>query len=81
MTHPGLAQLALQSPPTTAREGQNAGVEVVSSNNMNASVFHQAVVQMEGNNKLVTQLKGIKSVTELNGDTITHVSVGGQWLE
>ncbi|NXA93359.1 FABPL protein, partial [Melanocharis versteri] len=32
----------------------------------------KAVVQMEGNNKLVTQLKGIKSVTELNGDTITH---------
>lgn len=29
---------------------------------------------MEGNNKLVANLKGLKSVTELNGDTITHVS-------
>lgn len=29
---------------------------------------------MEGNNKLVATLKGLKSVTELNGDTITHVS-------
>lgn len=34
----------------------------------------QAVVQKEGENKLVTTFKGIKSVTELNGDTITHVS-------
>lgn len=46
-----------------------------SSTNRNASALsHQAVVQMEGNNKLVTSLKGLKSVTELNGDTITHVS-------
>lgn len=75
------AQVALQSPPAVAGEGQHAGVEVVSSNNMNASVFHQAVVQMEGNNKLVTEVKGMKSVTELNGDTITYVSVEGQWLE
>lgn len=76
--------MALQCPPATAGEGQNegpAGAEVVSSNNTNASVFHQAVVQMEGNNKLVTEVKGMKSVTELNGDTITHVSVEGQWME
>ncbi|EPY82065.1 fatty acid-binding protein, liver [Camelus ferus] len=31
----------------------------------------KAVVQLEGENKLVTTFKGIKSVTELNGDTIT----------
>uniref|UniRef100_A0A8U7MKC5 Fatty acid binding protein 1 n=1 Tax=Corvus moneduloides TaxID=1196302 RepID=A0A8U7MKC5_CORMO len=41
----------------------------------------KAVVQMEGDNKLVTQLKGMKSVTELNGDTITHVSAEEPWLE
>lgn len=34
----------------------------------------QAVVQMEGDNKLVTSFKGIKSITELNGDIITNVS-------
>lgn len=34
----------------------------------------QAVVQMEGDNKLVTTFKGIKSVSELNGDIITNVS-------
>ncbi|KAB1256823.1 Fatty acid-binding protein; liver [Camelus dromedarius] len=34
----------------------------------------KAVVQLEGENKLVTTFKGIKSVTELNGDTITSVS-------
>ncbi|KAM9027580.1 fatty acid-binding protein, liver [Ara ararauna] len=32
----------------------------------------KTVVQMEGNNRLITNLKGITSVTELNGDTITH---------
>ncbi|NXD55823.1 FABPL protein, partial [Corvus moneduloides] len=37
----------------------------------------KAVVQMEGDNKLVTQLKGMKSVTELNGDTITHTMTLG----
>uniref|UniRef100_A0A7N4NMZ7 Fatty acid-binding protein, liver n=1 Tax=Sarcophilus harrisii TaxID=9305 RepID=A0A7N4NMZ7_SARHA len=37
----------------------------------------KTVVQMEGDNKLVTTLKGIKSVTELNGDTITNVSDQG----
>ncbi|XP_057598622.1 fatty acid-binding protein, liver [Hippopotamus amphibius kiboko] len=30
----------------------------------------KAVVQLEGENKLVTTLKGIKSVTEFNGDTV-----------
>nr|XP_058935640.1 fatty acid-binding protein, liver [Kogia breviceps] len=34
----------------------------------------KAVVQLEGENKLVTTLKGIKSVTEFNGDTATSVS-------
>ncbi|NWT14664.1 FABPL protein, partial [Vireo altiloquus] len=37
----------------------------------------KAVVQMEGNNKLITQVKGMKSVTELNGDTITHTMTLG----
>ncbi|NXI80162.1 FABPL protein, partial [Rhipidura dahli] len=37
----------------------------------------KAVVQMEGNNKLVTQVKGMKSVTELNGDIITHTMTLG----
>ncbi|NXY13661.1 FABPL protein, partial [Atrichornis clamosus] len=37
----------------------------------------KAVVQMEGNNKLTTQVKGMKSVTELNGDTITHMMTMG----
>uniref|UniRef100_A0A2K5Y3U4 Fatty acid-binding protein, liver n=1 Tax=Mandrillus leucophaeus TaxID=9568 RepID=A0A2K5Y3U4_MANLE len=34
----------------------------------------KTVVQLEGNNKLVTTFKNIKSVTELNGDIITSVS-------
>uniref|UniRef100_A0A4X1W4P5 Uncharacterized protein n=1 Tax=Sus scrofa TaxID=9823 RepID=A0A4X1W4P5_PIG len=34
----------------------------------------KTVVQLEGDNKLVTTFKGIKSVTELNGDIITSVS-------
>ncbi len=37
----------------------------------------KTVVQMEGNNKLVTTLKGIKSVTELNGDIITNTMTLG----
>ncbi|XP_074141105.1 fatty acid-binding protein, liver [Sminthopsis crassicaudata] len=37
----------------------------------------KTVVQMEGDNKLVTTLKGIKSVTELNGDTITNTMTLG----
>ncbi|NXH52808.1 FABPL protein, partial [Rhabdornis inornatus] len=37
----------------------------------------KVVVQMEGNNKLVTQMKGMKSVTEINGDTITHAMTMG----
>ncbi|NXQ24791.1 FABPL protein, partial [Alaudala cheleensis] len=36
----------------------------------------KAVVQMEGN-KLITEAKGMKSVTELNGDTITHTMTVG----
>uniref|UniRef100_A0A6I8NSK6 Fatty acid binding protein 1 n=1 Tax=Ornithorhynchus anatinus TaxID=9258 RepID=A0A6I8NSK6_ORNAN len=34
----------------------------------------KTVVEKEGDNKLVTYIKGIKSVTELCGDTITNVS-------
>ncbi|NWI03937.1 FABPL protein, partial [Tichodroma muraria] len=37
----------------------------------------KVVVQMEGNNKLVTQVKGMKSVTELNGDIITYTMTMG----
>ncbi|XP_045406001.1 fatty acid-binding protein, liver [Lemur catta] len=37
----------------------------------------KAVVHLEGNNKLVTTLKNIKSVTELNGDTITSTMTLG----
>ncbi|NXQ80872.1 FABPL protein, partial [Nyctibius grandis] len=37
----------------------------------------KAIVQMEGNNKLIATLKGLKSVTELNGDTITHTLTMG----
>ncbi|XP_008069922.1 fatty acid-binding protein, liver [Carlito syrichta] len=37
----------------------------------------KAVVQMEGDNKLVTTFKNIKSVTELNGDTITNTMTLG----
>lgn len=49
---------------------------MVPSNNMNSSVSsYQTVVQMEGNNRLIANLKEIKFVTELNGDTITLVSV------
>ena len=38
----------------------------------------QAVVQLEGDNKLVTTFKGIKSVTEFSGDTVTSVSLHSQ---
>ncbi|MDL0570845.1 lipocalin/fatty-acid binding family protein, partial [Yersinia pestis] len=37
----------------------------------------KTVVNMEGDNKLVTTLKNIKSVTELNGDTITNTMTVG----
>ncbi|NWS90418.1 FABPL protein, partial [Toxostoma redivivum] len=37
----------------------------------------KVVVQMEGNNKLVTEVKGMKSVTEVNGDTITYTMTMG----
>eukprot|EP00069_Balaena_mysticetus_P014434 bmy_22310T0 len=37
----------------------------------------KAVVQLEGENKLVTTLKGIKSVTEFNGDTATSTMTLG----
>ncbi|XP_066173395.1 fatty acid-binding protein, liver-like [Sylvia atricapilla] len=38
----------------------------------------KAVVQMEGNNKLIGEAKGIKTIVELNGDTITYtMTVGG----
>ncbi|XP_051010521.1 fatty acid-binding protein, liver [Acomys russatus] len=37
----------------------------------------KAVVKMEGDNKMVTSFKGMKSVTELNGDTITNTMTLG----
>ncbi|XP_037384769.1 fatty acid-binding protein, liver [Talpa occidentalis] len=37
----------------------------------------KAVVQLEGDNKLVSTFKGIKSTTELNGDIITHTMALG----
>ncbi|NXM02695.1 FABPL protein, partial [Tyrannus savana] len=37
----------------------------------------KGIVQMEGNNKLIANVKGLKSITELNGDTITHTMVMG----
>ncbi|NWR85746.1 FABPL protein, partial [Furnarius figulus] len=37
----------------------------------------KAIVQMEGNNKLIANVKGLKSVTELSGDTITHTMMMG----
>ncbi|NXB99672.1 FABPL protein, partial [Orthonyx spaldingii] len=37
----------------------------------------KALVQMEGDNKLVAQVKGMKSVTELNGDILTHTMTLG----
>ncbi|XP_032916768.1 fatty acid-binding protein, liver-like [Catharus ustulatus] len=37
----------------------------------------KVVVQMEGNNKLITEVKGMKAVTELNGDTITYTMTMG----
>ncbi|NWI58476.1 FABPL protein, partial [Calyptomena viridis] len=37
----------------------------------------KAIVQMEGNNKLVANVKGMKSITELSGDTITLTMVLG----
>ncbi|NWS22225.1 FABPL protein, partial [Pachyramphus minor] len=37
----------------------------------------KALVQMEGNNKLIATVKGLKSITELNGDTITHTMMLG----
>ncbi|MEJ1286651.1 fatty acid binding protein 1 liver [Cricetulus griseus] len=37
----------------------------------------KAVVKMEGDNKMVTSFKGMTSVTELNGDTITNTMTLG----
>ncbi|NXH75727.1 FABPL protein, partial [Hydrobates tethys] len=37
----------------------------------------KAIVQLEGDNRLVANLKGLKSVTELNGDTITNTMTMG----
>lgn len=63
---------------STEGEGQNAGSDKVCSDNMNVSLsspLYQAIVHMEGDNKLIGTAKGVQSVTELNGDTITNVSV------
>ncbi|NWX10622.1 FABPL protein, partial [Caloenas nicobarica] len=37
----------------------------------------KALIQMEGDNKLIGTMKGLQSVTELNGDTITHTMTLG----
>ncbi|KFR10828.1 fatty acid-binding protein, liver [Opisthocomus hoazin] len=37
----------------------------------------KGLVQMEGNNRLIGTVKGLKSVSELNGDTITHTMTMG----
>ncbi|KAK2539104.1 Fabp1 [Columba guinea] len=37
----------------------------------------KAIVQMEGDNKLIGTAKGVQSVTELNGDTITNTMTIG----
>ncbi|NXA54322.1 FABPL protein, partial [Nothocercus julius] len=37
----------------------------------------KAIVQMEGDNKLVATFKGLKSVTVLNGDTLTNTMTMG----
>ncbi|NWX35514.1 FABPL protein, partial [Notiomystis cincta] len=51
--------------------GEESEIELVNGEKV------KAVVQLEGNNKLVTEVKGMKSVTELNGDTITHTMTMG----
>uniref|UniRef100_A0A8B9FKA2 Fatty acid-binding protein, liver n=1 Tax=Amazona collaria TaxID=241587 RepID=A0A8B9FKA2_9PSIT len=45
--------------------GEECEVETLSGEKI------KTVVQMEGNNRLIANLKGVSSVTELNGDTIT----------
>ncbi|NWS47962.1 FABPL protein, partial [Probosciger aterrimus] len=45
--------------------GEEGEVEMLSGEKV------KTTFQMEGNNRLIADLKGIKSVTELNGDTIT----------
>ncbi|NXF49511.1 FABPL protein, partial [Oceanites oceanicus] len=37
----------------------------------------KAIVHLEGDNRLVANVKGLKSVTELNGDTITNTMTMG----
>uniref|UniRef100_A0A2K6ET03 Cytosolic fatty-acid binding proteins domain-containing protein n=1 Tax=Propithecus coquereli TaxID=379532 RepID=A0A2K6ET03_PROCO len=51
--------------------------QLQSQENFEPFMKAMTVVQMEGNNKLVTTLKNIKSVTELNGDTMTNTMTLG----
>ncbi|NXT02429.1 FABPL protein, partial [Jacana jacana] len=51
--------------------GEECDIELVTGEKV------KAVVQMEGDNKLVANVKGMKSTTELNGDTITHTMTMG----
>ncbi|KYO45591.1 fatty acid-binding protein, liver [Alligator mississippiensis] len=37
----------------------------------------KTIVHLEGNNKLVAELKGLKSVTEIHGDTLTSTLTKG----
>ncbi|XP_005385438.1 PREDICTED: fatty acid-binding protein, liver [Chinchilla lanigera] len=51
--------------------GQECEIETMSGEKV------KAVIDMEGNNKLVTTLKNIKSVTEISGDTLTNTMTLG----
>ncbi|XP_055452298.1 fatty acid-binding protein, liver [Psammomys obesus] len=51
--------------------GEECELEIMSGEKV------KAVVKMEGDNKMVTSFKGMKSVTELNGDTITNTMTLG----
>ncbi|NXR98223.1 FABPL protein, partial [Oxylabes madagascariensis] len=56
--------------------GEESEIEIMTGEKV------KVVVQMEGNNKLVAQAKGMKAVTELNGDIITHtMTVGDHTLK
>ncbi|NWU61037.1 FABPL protein, partial [Pterocles burchelli] len=46
--------------------GEESEIEMLSGEKV------KAVVRLEGSNRLVTNLKGMTSVTELKGDIITH---------
>ncbi|XP_065693678.1 fatty acid-binding protein, liver [Patagioenas fasciata] len=51
--------------------GQECDMELITGEKV------KAVIQMEGDNKLVGTMKGLRFVTELNGDIITHATTTG----